>query len=98
MTRVDSQQALPPRLLNKKQAAAYLGYKTTLILDRLDIRPISIATVGGRYRELYDRLAIDSYLNIQSGIANIGEIASIEEDDPDEAFRRWDEGRKAHAA
>lgn len=98
MARVESQHALTPRLLNKKQAAAYLGYKTTLILEKLGIQPISIATVGGRYRELYDRVAIDRYLDIQSGITNIGEIANFEEDDPDEAFRRWDEGRKAHAA
>lgn len=98
MAGANSRHHIVPRLLSKKEAAAYLGYKSTWILEKLDIKPISIATVGGSSRELYDRRAIDLYLDRLSGVENIGEIAEPEEEDPDEAFRRWDQGRKAHAA
>lgn len=86
------------RLMNKKDAAGYLGYKSTWILEKLGITPISIATVGGSSREMYDRKVIDLYLDRLSGIQNIGEAAEHEEEDPDEALRRWKQGRKAHAA
>lgn len=98
MAGANSHPHVAPRLLNKKEAAAYLGYKSTWILENLDIKPITIATVGGSSRDLYDRKAIDLYLDQLSGIQDIGEIAIIEEIDPDEAFRRWEEGRKVHAA
>lgn len=98
MARNSAQDRITPRLLSKKDAAAYLGYKTTTILDKINIKPIPIATIGGRNRELYDRAALDHYLDCLSGIQNIGESAKAKEDDPDEAFRRWDQGRKAYAA
>ena len=52
-----------PRLMTAAQAANYLGRKTTHVLKSLPFAPVPIGK-----GQLWDRNAIDRYLDVLSGI------------------------------
>jgi hypothetical protein len=58
---------LVPRLLTAEQAAAYCGVGRENFVARVRVPPIKV--FGNR--TLYDRVAIDRWLDDQSGIAQI---------------------------
>lgn len=76
-----AQAALPPRLLDEAEAAAYLEVPVKAFRRE----PIGRVVVCGRVR--FDRFAIDAYLDNLSGLAPKS-VLSTGEDDPEAALAR----------
>jgi hypothetical protein len=55
---------MTPRLLNTEQAAAYCGVSRELFEQRVGVQPLKL--FGNRV--LYDRVALDRWLDDQSGL------------------------------
>lgn len=57
-------RGMTPRLLNTEQAAAYCGVGRELFEQRVGVAPLKL--FGSRI--LYDRVALDRWLDSQSGL------------------------------
>lgn len=79
---------LAPRLLTKKQAAAYLGYASAEVMDHLAIAPIRLREVGSGSAPRYDRLALDNYIDSLSGSPDVPQ-ASVFETEAEAALGEW---------
>ena len=67
---------MQPRLLTKKQAAEYLGV-CTATLDKCDaVRPVNIVKSGSK--KMFDRIAIDQWLDKLSGIEANSNLSPLE--------------------
>lgn len=62
----DRNHVLEPRLLNAKQAAAYLGYTSPDILRKLPVQPVRLSGPDGQPR--WDKWSLDQYLDKLSGM------------------------------
>lgn len=58
-----------PRMLNAEQAAAYLGYATTGLLDNIPVKPVKMANDGPGSQPKWDRCALDAWLDRLSGLS-----------------------------
>jgi hypothetical protein len=65
-----------PRLLSARQAAHYLGYRSTDILKRIPIVPVRIGTLGAVSGPRYDRKKLDAWLD------QLSDLNLHNEDDP----------------
>ena len=77
-----------PRLLSKKEAAAYLGYASAEVLDGLPIKPVRLNEIGAGSAPRYDRMVLDEFIDRRSGRCNAGpgEGAQL---DADAALNDW---------
>lgn len=60
---------IPPRMLTAEQAAAYLGYATTGLLENIPVKPVKMAVAGPGSQPKYDRVALDTWLDGLSGLS-----------------------------
>ncbi|WP_426029712.1 hypothetical protein [Caulobacter sp. DWP3-1-3b2] len=82
-----------PRLMNGKQAAAYLGYKSADFLKNIGITPIRLAEGGRGSAPRFDRLALDLHLDSLSNIDGRKELTDVE-DEAESDFEKWE---RSHA-
>lgn len=59
-----------PRMLNAREAARYLGFKTTSVLTKIPIKPKSLHFVGASTRKLFDRHELDRWLDLLAGLTS----------------------------
>lgn len=59
-----------PRMLNAREAARYLGFKTTAVLKGIPIKPKPLRFVGAPARKLFDRHELDQWLDLLAGLAS----------------------------
>lgn len=57
-----------PRMLNARDAARYLGFKTTSLLKRIPIKPKPLGFDGAPTRKLFDRHELDHWLDLLAGL------------------------------
>ena len=81
-----------PRLMNAKQAAAYLGYKSVEVLNNISVKPIKLAEHGPGSAPRFDRVALDLYLDSLSNIDGRKEPMNVE-DEAESAFAKWELSR-----
>ncbi|WP_395944404.1 hypothetical protein [Brevundimonas sp.] len=80
-------QSIQPRMFTAQQAATYVGYKSTDILRRIPVTPVSLAS-NGDAAPRWDRVALDQWLD---GLGGIG-VASSQATDLEADFAAWEAG------
>ncbi len=87
--------ALQPRLLNASEAARYLGHQSRTVLKSIPVKPIRLSSDGVGRGGLYDRHALDLYLDEMSGIRRPTAESAPAIDDPQTDFDKWRQARDA---
>lgn len=64
-----------PRLLNRDQAASYCGVSATTFEAHVAVQPVRIGS-----RVLWDKVALDAWLDEQSGLVNSKQPATPYDD------------------
>jgi|APTNR8051073442_1049403.scaffolds.fasta_scaffold25700_3 hypothetical protein len=59
-----------PRMLTAREAARYLGFKTTKVLKGIPIKPKPLHFLGAPSRNLFDRHELDRWLDLLAGLTS----------------------------
>ncbi len=86
-------EGLVSRLLNAKEAAQYLGFKSPEVLKNIAVQPIRLAANGLGKAERWDRRALDAYLDNLSGLGNHPTLPAGADNDAASEFEAWNRGR-----
>ncbi len=86
---------ITPRLMNAQETARYLGHQSRAILKEIPVQPIRVSSSGVGRGALWDRHAIDEWLDQLSGIRHPTAESGPATDDPQTNFDEWRRARDA---
>jgi len=81
-------QSIQPRMFTAQQAATYVGYKSTDILRRIPVSPVSLSTRGDAAPR-WDRVALDRWLD---ALGSLDVTSSQTTSDLEAEFAAWEAG------
>jgi hypothetical protein len=84
-----------PRLMNASEAARYLGHQSRAVLKSIPVAPIQLTADGVGRGRLYDRYAIDLWLDEVSGIRHPTASKASDTEERNAQFDHWRRAREA---
>ncbi|MET3780152.1 hypothetical protein ABIC32_000782 [Brevundimonas sp. 1080] len=81
-------QSIQPRMFTAQQAASYVGYKSTDILRRIPVGPVSLSQKGDAAPR-WDKVALDRWLD---GLGGMNSERPETDLDLEAEFAAWEAG------